>query len=53
MVQFDRTHPVSRETNVWDYLPYPTEFFSPLPPEIARREYANIAKSLAQTTMVV
>ena len=42
MLPFDRTHPVSRETNVWDYLPYPTEFFSPLLPASARRAYADV-----------
>ena len=43
MVQFDRVHPVSRETNVWDSLPYPTEFFlHPYPQRVYGRAYADL-----------
>ena len=43
MVQFDRVHPVSRETNVWDSLPYPTEFFlHPYPQREYGRAYADL-----------
>ena len=43
MVQFDRVHPVSRETNVWDSLPYRTEFFlHPYPQRVYGRAYADL-----------